>query len=102
MACTHLSRVVPDAIVCCGQSVLSAHVRRGYAPEKMVVIANGFDLGHFGTDPQKRAAVRAEFGFGEARISVVGIVGRFDPLKDHRNFVEAATPSPRSLNGYVS
>jgi glycosyltransferase involved in cell wall biosynthesis len=61
----------------------------GYAPERMLVIPNGFDLDLFHPDPEDRAGLRRELGLDEKTI-LVGLAARFDPQKDHRGFLSAA------------
>ncbi len=88
-ACAALSRRLPMRIVCCSEASRRVHVALGYAPEKMVVIPNGFDLARFRPDLAARAAVRAELGV-PPEAPLVGLVARWDPQKDHRTFVAAA------------
>ena len=83
-----LSHRVPDRILCCSEAARSIHVAFGYAPEKMVVVPNGFDLAHFKPDPNARLSVRAELGLSlETRL--VGLIGRWDPQKNHAGFLSA-------------
>ncbi|OPX84729.1 MAG: putative glycosyltransferase EpsF [Pelotomaculum sp. PtaB.Bin104] len=87
--CARLSRWLPARIICCSEASRQVHTEMGYTASKMVVIPNGFDLAAFKPDPSARAAVRKELGIpGEALL--IGQVGRFDPQKDHRNFIDAA------------
>jgi glycosyltransferase involved in cell wall biosynthesis len=87
--CSWLSRLLPSVIVCCAESVRVVHAEKGYDQKKMVVIPNGYDLKHFNKNPMLRRKARAAFGIGDDEV-VVGTVGRFDPLKDYRNFVRSA------------
>lgn len=87
--CSRLSRFVPSVIVCCAESARTVHIEKGYDRAKMVVIPNGYDLQTFNRAPALRRRARDAFGFGEDDV-VVGTVGRFDPLKDYRNFVRCA------------
>ena len=87
--CAFLSRYVPSVIVCCAQSARDVHVARGYARTKMVVIPNGYDLKELKRNPELRGQTRVAFGFGDEDL-IVGIVGRFDPQKDHETFVLSA------------
>ena len=83
-----LSHRVPDRILCCSEAARNIHVAFGYAPEKMVVVPNGFDLAHFKPDPNARLSVRAELGLSlETRL--VGLIGRWDPQKNHAGFLSA-------------
>jgi glycosyltransferase involved in cell wall biosynthesis len=86
--CARLSGVLPDVIVCCAESARSTHEDKGYDATKMMVVPNGYDLQAFRETPELREQSRGRFGFGENE-SVVGTVGRFDRLKDYRNFVRA-------------
>lgn len=87
--CALLSRYLPRKIICCSEVSREAHSAFGYADSKMLTIPNGFDLETFTPDPMARASVRNELGLAEDTL-LIGLVGRFDPLKDHQNFVAAA------------
>jgi glycosyltransferase involved in cell wall biosynthesis len=88
-ACARLSHRLPIRIVCCSETSRAVHTELGYAHKKMVVIPNGFDLTAFKPDPAARESVRQELGISKDAL-LIGLVGRFDPQKDHRNFVAAA------------
>lgn len=84
-----LSHRIPDRILCCSEVARNVHVAQGYPSEKMVVVPNGFDIAHFKPDPVARQSVRSELGLPpEARL--VGLIGRWDPLKNHAGFFTAA------------
>lgn len=86
--CARLSTWLPQRIACAALRAREAHVAIGYAADRMVVIPNGFDLKRFVSDSCARADVRAELGLpGEAPL--IGMVGRFDPQKNHRGFATA-------------
>lgn len=87
-ACGLLSRL-PARIICCSEQSRSMYVARGFASERMEVIPNGFDTSRFKPDPQARAQVRRELGLGEQAV-LIGLVARYDPFKDHANFLQAA------------
>lgn len=87
-ACALLSRWVPLGIICCAQKALEAHKALGYASHKMRVIPNGFDLNTFQPDTQARTRLRTEFGVAP-ELPLLGMVGRFDPQKDHVNLFRA-------------
>jgi glycosyltransferase involved in cell wall biosynthesis len=88
--CSRMSHLLPDAIVCCAESARVAHAKKGYDQSKMIVIANGYMLDYFNRNRVRRQQTRVDFGFSDDDV-VIGIVGRFDPLKDYKNFVRAAT-----------
>lgn len=87
--CALLSRRFPARIVCCSESAVRVHENLGYAPEKLEVIPNGFDLEHAKPDVTARASLRAELGVPPDSL-LIGIVARFHPQKDHHNFIRAA------------
>ncbi len=87
--CANLSGVLAAWIVCCAESALRSHVGLGYPADRMVVIPNGFEVDRFGPNPAARGRVRAELAIPDD-VSVVGVVARFHPDKDHHNFVAAA------------
>lgn len=84
-----LSRWLPAGILSCSEVARDVHVARGYAASKMAVIPNGFDLSRFRPDHAARMSVRQELGV-PADAPLVGLVGRYDPVKNHAGFIEAA------------
>jgi glycosyltransferase involved in cell wall biosynthesis len=83
-----LSHWVPHAIVCCAKKSRDVHAALGYSADKMLVIPNGYDLTHFRPDEAARGRLRREWEIPRGTF-VVGMVGRFDPQKDHGNLLEA-------------
>lgn len=88
-ACARLSRWVPHRILTCSERARSVHVAAGYRADKMVLIANGFDLTRFVPDAAARVSVRAELGL-TPDTPLVGVVARDDPQKNLLGFVQAA------------
>ncbi|MFM9961593.1 MAG: GT4 family glycosyltransferase PelF [Planctomycetaceae bacterium] len=84
-----LSGLVPDRIVLCAEAARAAHLQVGYAPEKLEVIPNGFDLSELRPDPVARQRIRSELGITDDT-PLVGLIGRLHQHKDHRTFVRAA------------
>ncbi|OPY15555.1 MAG: putative glycosyltransferase EpsF [Syntrophus sp. PtaB.Bin001] len=89
MICSHLSRCIPDLILCCSEVASRVHSGIGYAGEKMVVIPNGFDVSRFQPNSAARLSVRNELGLS-VETPLVGMIGRYDPQKNHAGFFEAA------------
>jgi len=87
--CEKISSWLPDKIISCSHAALEFHSSLGYAKEKMLVIPNGFDLEAFQPDEDSRKSVHKELGLNE-KTFLVGLVARFHPQKDHRNFIQAA------------
>lgn len=89
LLCSWLSRTVPCMIVCCAESARAAHAEIGFDESRMMVIPNGYDLSLFNRTEAMRQRARKAFELRDDEL-VIGIVGRFDPLKDHENFILAA------------
>jgi glycosyltransferase involved in cell wall biosynthesis len=79
----------PAKIIYVSEASRLQHEAMGYRGEKSQVITNGFDTSQFAPSPQARAAVRAELGMRDDQF-LIGLVGRFHPMKDHLNFLRAA------------
>jgi len=87
--CACLSGSIPDVIVCAAQASRKTHVEVGYATDRMTVIPNGFDLARLVATSSERDAIREAHGIGRDEL-VIGSLGRFNPVKDHANFIKAA------------
>lgn len=96
-ACALLSHMLPRRIISCSEVAVPVHRRLGYAGCKFTVIPNGFDTEVFRPDALSRASVRHELGIDEETL-LVGLVARFDPQKDHANFIRAASLSAASAD----
>lgn len=66
--------------------------------EHVHMIAGGADRAVFKSDPQARAEVRQRYGIADHEI-VVGLLGRFDPVKGHKELMEAFGKIQGGLNG---
>lgn len=88
-ACAKLSKTIPKKIICCSEASFKVHSELGYEEEKMIVIPNGFDLDAFKPDTEARYSVRRELRIPDDA-TIIGMVARFDPQKDHKNLIDAA------------
>lgn len=86
--CALLSSWVPEKIICCAKKARAVHSDIGYSVGKLDVIPNGYDLSSFKPAPKLATEVRKDFGLGSTEL-IIGNVGRFDPLKDHSNLLQA-------------
>jgi len=88
-ACAGLSRV-PRAIVVNSGAGQRHHQILGYRPRQWIRIPNGVDTDAFRPDRDARASVRADLRLAP-ETALVGLIARFDPMKDHGGFLKAAT-----------
>ncbi len=65
------------------------HLDLGYCAEKCLVIPNGFNIEAFAPNPAARSIIRAELGLAADTITI-GSFARYNPMKDHPNFLRAA------------
>ena len=86
--CAVLSRT-PFMVVANSQTSIEHHRKMGYNPRRAMIIPNGFDLERFKPDSILRAQIRKEFEIPE-NAPCIGLVARFDPMKDHATFLSAA------------
>ena len=89
-----LSRRIPQRVVLVSKAAWPVHARLGYDIKKLHVVPNGFDTQKFKPSEYARKRIRTELELPENAIAI-GMVARFDPLKDHANFVAAAAEVAR-------
>ena len=98
--CARISKRIPKGIICCAYEAARVHEALGYDKEKLLVIQNGIDLERFSPDESKRAHVRRMLGVPKD-LFVVGMVGRFDSQKDHRNLFKAMSLLKRKGKSFL-
>jgi len=79
-----------DLIIVNSWSGYRYHLEKGFPENKMVVIPNGFETNVFRPFSDLRNKVRREWGIPENAF-LIGHVGRLNPMKDHSNFLRAAS-----------
>jgi glycosyltransferase involved in cell wall biosynthesis len=84
-----LSGFITNGILCNSSKAILIHQNQGFRADKFVIIPNGFNVQQFHPDKGAYKSVRKELGIG-SETSLVGLVARFDPQKNHRGFIEAA------------
>lgn len=82
--------ILPDRIIVNSHAGQKHLLSQGFPAEKLVLIHNGFDTEHFRPDEEARTKVRREWRIGNNEI-LIGMVARFDPVKDHAMFLRAAS-----------
>jgi glycosyltransferase involved in cell wall biosynthesis len=81
---------LPSRIV--ANSVVSAEIhqrRLGFNKHRWTIIPNGFELEKFQPSETARSEIRSELGLPPNTL-LIGLVGRYHPVKDHANFLRAA------------
>ena len=79
---------LPQKIVFNSKAGADDHCRMGYRSDKSCIIPNGFDTKLFSPSEKNRSCVRSELNISEEAV-LIGLIGRFDPLKDHSCFLKA-------------
>lgn len=85
-----------DAIISNSKAGQRTVVGKGFPSQKVFVIPNGIDTGRFRCDPLGRQSLRQSWNFADTDI-LVGIIGRLDPMKDHRTFLQAAARAAATM-----
>ena len=88
-ACVRLSGW-PAAVVVNSRAGQAFHEQLGYHPRRWVYIPNGIDTDQFRPDLSARTALRNELGLASDAL-LIGLIARFDPMKDHENFMLASS-----------
>jgi len=80
---------LPQVVIANSQSGIRVHRALGYTPRRWLYLPNSLDLEKFQPDPSAMSQVRRELGIPQ-NARLIGLIARFDPMKDHANFVDAA------------
>ena len=84
-----LSNWLPHNIVCNSVNSACIHQSIGFKSQSFVIIPNGFDVDFFQPDSQSKSKILSELSI-PPNSSLVGLLARFHPQKNHKGFVEAA------------
>ena len=87
--CAKLSYIIPNTIVCAAHVSRDYHISIGYDKSKMTVIPNGFDLKALSATKEEGLEVRRQNDLKETDV-VIGSIGRFNPVKNQKLFIETA------------
>ena len=90
---------LPHAIVCNSYAGLDGITKKGYPKNRSMVIPNGIDTKRFCPDQQIRDSVRKELGVGKDEV-LIGMVARWDPVKDHLTFFGGIKKLDQRINGF--
>ncbi len=78
-----------DLAIANSQAGASDIIRVGFPADKVIVIANGIDTERFAPDAEAGRKLRQQWKIKDDE-SLIGVVGRLDPKKDHSTFLRAA------------
>lgn len=82
---SHYSR----AIVYNSRTSARQHAAFGFDASQSHTIPNGFDTETFHPNEDARVSIRQELGLSGNAV-LIGLIGRYHPMKDHRTFLNAA------------
>ncbi len=80
---------LPDAVIANSESGQKFHLQAGYNPRQWKHIPNGFDTEQYKPDKISRIKGRQHIGISKDA-PVIGMIARYDPMKDYTNFFTAA------------
>jgi glycosyltransferase involved in cell wall biosynthesis len=78
-----------DRIIANSEAGAAHHASLGYPHARIEVIPNGIDTARFRFEAAGRNRLRDEWKIAGG-FTLVGLVGRIDPMKDHATFLQAA------------
>ncbi len=77
-----------DLILVNSHAGLEHAARGGFRVERMCIVPNGIDTNIFRPDKEMRIQARKEWEVSDNE-TLIGLVGRLDPMKDHQTFLRA-------------
>lgn len=84
-----LSWWLPDYIIACSNRSIQVHSDLGYDSGKMKFVPNGYDISMFYPDKIASADYLPSLNPLIKNRPIIGVVGRYDPYKDHDNLFAA-------------
>lgn len=86
---SRLSFFIPKKIFCNSFSGKVSHVNLGYCEDKIIVVPNCFEIKEDKFNNSK-SSFMSTYGLSNNHV-IIGAIGRFDKLKDYKNFVLASS-----------
>jgi glycosyltransferase involved in cell wall biosynthesis len=80
---------LPNGVVANSKTGREDHIGLGYSPRRFEIISNGIDTERFRPDCDARPWLRDALQLPKNAITI-GLIARYDPMKDHRTFLAAA------------
>lgn len=88
-----------DQIISCGNNVRKIHINIGYSKENHQVVVNGFDVSKFKITEKKKYFLD-NFGPTDDKKIIIH-VGRWDPLKDYDNLLQAVSILKKRRSDFI-
>ncbi len=88
----------PDMVMANSDSGRRWHARLGYRPRRWQLVPNGVDTAVFHPDADARARWRRRLNVRDGD-TLVGMMARRDPMKDHEGMLRAAAEAARRRRG---
>jgi glycosyltransferase involved in cell wall biosynthesis len=92
--CAKLSRKPAQILYNSNVSAVQ-HEAIGYAADKRLMIPNGFDTDVYAPSEENKSSLRKELQI-PSDSPLIGLIGRYHPMKDHANFLRAAAHLSKS------
>jgi glycosyltransferase involved in cell wall biosynthesis len=83
-----LSFLIPKLIVVVSKSSKKNCIKLGYDKKKLYLIPNGYDLSIFKPNIKQKTNFKKKYRI-KKKIPLIGIVARYDIVKDHENLINA-------------
>lgn len=87
--CAKISHCIPSKIVSCSYNSINFHKEIGYSKNNFIYIPNGVDTKMFYPSSFNSIFLKKELSISKSK-RLIGIVGRFDPQKNHIGFIKCA------------
>lgn len=81
---------IPTVVIVNSKSGKAFHEAIGYRPARWEIIPNGFDMSQYSSNDAARLSARNRMGI-DSSTPLIGLVGRYVPMKDHGLFLKAAS-----------
>lgn len=94
----YLYATVADAVIATNSRTLQQCSLLGVPVQKLHLIPGGVDRTLFSRQQSGRARMRAAYGLDEGDVAI-GLLGRFDPVKGHRELMDALALMQQRLAG---
>lgn len=88
-ACAKVSHLIPHKIIIVSEKAKMDFIKAGYDKNKIRIVYNGIDTNLFKPNSQAKEIFCKEHVVPEDCF-LIGLIARFDPQKDHYNFIKAA------------